>query len=107
MNEETASPDFSGTFEPLEFKNYQRERLEQVKLINIKPGKTNYHVKVVKDVLHDMYPHPNDKDDYNYDVFMEKAVKKFQQDIGTDITGTLTEEDLRTLADKSGKFRVV
>jgi murein L,D-transpeptidase YcbB/YkuD len=95
------------TFEPLEFKNYQRERLEQVKLINIKPGKTNYHVKIVKDVLHEMYPHSNDKDDYNYDVFMEKAVKKFQQDIGTDITGILTEEDLRALADKSGSFTVI
>lgn len=95
------------TFEPLEFKNYQRQQLDAVKLINVKPGKSNYHVKIVKDVLHDMYPHPNDKDSYDYDVFMEKAVKKFQQDIGTDITGILTEEELKSLAEKSGKFRAV
>lgn len=95
------------TFEPLEFKNYQRQQLDQVKLINIKPGKTNYHVKIVKDVLHSLYPHPNDKDDYNYDVFMEKAVKKFQQDQGVEITGVLTENDLQALAEKTGKFRVV
>ena len=95
------------TFEPLEFKNYQRQQLDQVKLINIKPGKENYHVKIVKDVLHSMYPHPNDKDDYNYDAFMEKAVKKFQQDINTPITGSLTDAELRMLAEKSGKFRVV
>ena len=107
MIDETASPDFSGTFEKLEFKNYQRQQLDQVKLINIKPGKSNYHVKIVKDILHGMYPHSNDKDDYNYDVFMEKAVKKFQQEIGTDITGVLTQEDLQALAEKSGKFRVV
>ena len=95
------------TFEPLEFKNYQRQQLDPVKLINVKPGKTNYHVKIVKDVLHSLYPHPNDKDDYNYDVFMEKAVKKFQQDQGVEITGVLTENDLQALAKKSGKFRVV
>jgi hypothetical protein len=94
------------TFEPLEFKNYQRQQLDQVKLINIKPGKENYHVKIVKDVLHSMYPHPNDKDDYNYDAFMEKAVKKFQQDIDTPITGRLTDDELRMLAEKSGMFRV-
>ena len=95
------------TFEPLEFKNYQRQQLDQVKLINIKPGKTNYHVKIVKDVLHSLYPHPNDKDDYSYDVFMEKAVKRFQQDQGVEITGVLTEDDLRVLAEKSQKFKVV
>lgn len=95
------------TFEPMEFKNYQRNELDQVKLINIKPGKNNYHVKVVKDVLHSLYPHANDKDDFVYDSFMEKAVKKFQQDQGTNITGILTEQDLRLLAEKSGKFRVV
>jgi len=94
------------TFEPLEFKNYQRQQLDQVKLINIKPGKENYHVKIVKDVLHSMYPHPNDKDDYNYDAFMEKAVKKFQQDIDAPITGRLTDAELRMLAEKSGMFRV-
>lgn len=95
------------TFEPLEFKNYQRQQLDAVKLINIKPGKTNYHVKIVKDVLHSLYPHPNDKDDYSYDVFMEKAVKRFQQDIGTDITGVLTENELKTLAKRSKTFKVV
>lgn len=95
------------TFEPMEFKNWQRQQLDQVKLINIKPGKDNYHVKIVKDVLHSLYPHPNDKDDYTYDVFMEKAVKKFQQDINTPITGRLTDAELRMLAEKSGKFRVV
>ena len=95
------------TFEPMEFKNWQRQQLDQVKLINIKPGKENYHVKIVKDVLHSLYPHPNDKDDYAYDVFMEKAVKKFQQDINTPITGSLTDAELRMLAEKSGKFRVV
>ena len=95
------------TFEPMEFKNWQRQQLDQVKLINIKPGKENYHVKIVKDVLHSLYPHPNDKDDYTYDVFMEKAVKKFQQDQGVEITGVLTSLDLQTLAEKSGKFRVV
>jgi murein L,D-transpeptidase YcbB/YkuD len=94
------------TFEPLEFKNYQRQQLDQVKLINIKPGKSNYHIKIVKDILHDMYPHANDKDDYDYDVYMEKAVKRFQQDIGTDITGVLTDVDLQALAEKSGKFRI-
>ena len=94
------------TFEPMEFKNLQRQQLDQVKLINIKPGKENYHVKIVKDVLHSMYPHPNDKDDYNYDAFMEKAVKKFQQDIDTPITGRLTDDELRMLAEKSGMFRV-
>jgi len=56
--------------------------------------------------LHSMYPHPNDKDDYNYDAFMEKAVKKFQQDIDTPITGRLTDAELRMLAEKSGTFRV-
>ena len=95
------------TFEPMEFKNLQRQQLDQVRLINIKPGKENYHVKIVKDVLHSLYPHPNDKDDYTYDVFMEKAVKKFQQDQGVEITGVLTGLDLQTLAEKSGKFRVV
>lgn len=95
------------TFEPMEFKNYQRNQLDQVKLINIKPGKTNYHVKIVKNVLHSLYPHANDKKDFVYDSYMEKAVKRFQQDIGTDITGRLTEQDLRLLAEKSGKFRVV
>ena len=95
------------TFEPMEFKNYQRNQLDQVKLINIKPGKDNYHVKIVKDVLHSMYPHANDKKDFVYDSYMEKAVKRFQQDTGTDITGRLTENDLKLLAEKSGKFRVV
>lgn len=95
------------TFEPLEFKNYQRQQLDPVKLINIKPGKSNYHVKIVKDILQSMYPHPNHKDDYNYDVFMEKAVKKFQQDMGTEITGVITEDELKSLAEKTGSFRVV
>jgi hypothetical protein len=95
------------TFEPLEFKNYQRQQLDQVKLINIKPGKENYHVKIVKDVLHSMYPHPNDKDDHNYDAFMEKSVKKWQQYIGTPITGKITNEELVMLGEKTGKFKVV
>jgi predicted dinucleotide-utilizing enzyme len=95
------------TFEPMEFKNWQRQQLDQVKLINIKPGKENYHVKIVKDVLHSLYPHPNDKKDFVYDSYMEKAVKKFQQDINTPITGRLTDAELRMLAEKSGKFRVV
>jgi hypothetical protein len=54
-----------------------------------------------------MYPHPNDKDDYNYDVFMEKAVKKWQQYIGTPITGKITNEELVMLGEKTGKFKVV
>lgn len=95
------------TFEPLEFKNYQRQQLDGIKLINIKPGKSNYHVKIVKDVLRSMYPHPNDKDNYDYDVFMEKAVKRFQQDQGVEITGVLTENDLKILAKKSKAFRVI
>jgi murein L,D-transpeptidase YcbB/YkuD len=94
------------TFEPLEFKNYQRQQLDQVKLINIKPGKSNYHVKIVKDILQSMYPHPNEKDNDEYDVYMQKAVKKFQQDQGVEITGILTEVDLKSLAEKSGKFRI-
>lgn len=94
------------TFEPLEFKNYQRQQLDQVKLINIKPGKSNYHVKIVKDILQSMYPHPNEKDNDEYDVYMQKAVKKFQQDQGVEVTGILTEVDLKSLAEKSGKFRI-
>lgn len=95
------------TFEPMEFKNWQRQQLDQVKLINIKPGKENYHVKIVKDVLHSMYPHSNDSNDFVYDSYMQKAVRKFQQDINSNITGTLTDAELRMLAEKSGKFRVV
>jgi len=57
--------------------------------------------------LHSMYPHPNDKDDHNYDAFMEKAVKKWQQYIGTPITGKITNEELVMLGEKTGKFKVV
>lgn len=112
MEDETASPDFSGkTFQPLEFKNYQRgpawSGVEQIKLVNIKPGKENHHVKIVRDVLYSMYPHSNAQGLYLYDVYMEKAVKKFQQEIGTPITGIITEDELRLLGEKSGKFRLV
>lgn len=96
------------TFEPMEFKNYQRNTgVEQVKLINIKPGKENHHVRVVRDVLYDMYPHANGRNLSDYDAYMMKAVKKFQQEMGTPITGVITEDELKMLADKSGKFRVV
>ena len=96
------------TFEPMEFKNYQRNTgVEQVKLINIKPGKSNMHVKVVRDALYKMYPHANGQGLYEYDAYMQKAVKKFQQEIGVAITGILTEDELKILADKSKTFRVV
>lgn len=112
MEDETASPDFSGkTFQPLEFKNYQTgaawSGVEPIKAVNIKPGKENHHVKIVRDVLYSMYPHANAQGLYLYEVYMEKAVKKFQQDIGTPITGVLTEDELRLLGEKSGKFRLV
>lgn len=112
MIEETASPDFSGpTFEAMEFKNYQRgpawSGVEQIKFVNIKPGKENHHVKVVRDVLYSMYPHANAQGLYLYDVYMEKAVKKFQQEIDAPITGVITDDELRLLGEKSGRFRVV
>ena len=40
------------TCEPREFKNWQRDRgPEPVKFVNVKPGKDNMHVKIVRDAL--------------------------------------------------------
>jgi len=96
------------TFEPMEFKNWQREKgPEPVKYVNIKPGKENQHVKIVRDVLYSMYPHANKQGSYEYDVYMEKAVRKFQDQYGYPVTGTIAEDQLKRLAEISGKFRVV
>lgn len=113
MSDETASPDFSkpNTFQPTEFKSYQTgeiwTRPEPVKFVNIKVGKSNYHIRLVNQVLHSMYPHNNKTDMDSYDDYTQKAVRRFQQDIGTDITGILTQEEVAILADKSGTFRLV
>jgi murein L,D-transpeptidase YcbB/YkuD len=99
------------TFEPLEFKTYQTgaawSGVERIKAVNIKPGKSNYHIAVVMDVLHEMYPHPNKTDMNAYDTYMEKAVRHYQKSLGHDQTGVLTIDELNTLAQSSGKFMLV
>lgn len=110
---ETASPDFSkpNTIEVEEIKSYQTGstwvRPEAIKAINVKPKKENYHVKVVRDVLYSLYPHSNGQDLWEYDAYMEKAVRKWQKQNGLDITGILTVDQLNMLAEQTGKFRLV
>ena len=96
------------TFEPMEFKNWQRDRgPEPIKFVNVKPGKENMHVKIVRDALYVMYPHSNKVGLSEYDVYMEKAVKKWQQYLETPITGKITNDELVMLGKKTGKFKVV
>lgn len=99
------------TFEPLEFKNYQTgaawSGVEQIKAVNVKPNKSNYHVAVVGQVLNDMYPHANKTDMQTYDDYMAKAVRKYQQSIKHEQTGILTIEELEMLGEQSGKFRLI
>lgn len=99
------------TFEPVEFKTYQTgaawSGVERIKAVNVKPGKSNYHVAVVMDVLNEMYPHPNKTDMQSYDVYMEKAVRHYQKSLGNEQTGVLTIEELEELGKSSGKFTLV
>lgn len=110
---ETASPDFSkpNTIEVQEFKSYQTgstwTKPEAIKAINVKPKKENYHVKVVRDVLYSLYPHSNGQGLWEYDAYMEKAVRKWQQDNNLEITGILTIDQLQMLGEQTGKFRLV
>lgn len=96
------------TFEPQEFKNWQRPvGPEPIKAVNIKAGKENHHVKIVRDVLYSMYPHANKQGSYEYDVYMEKAVRKFQKEHDYPVTGSITTPQLEHLGNLSGKFKVV
>ena len=99
------------TFEPLEFKNYQTgaawSGVEGIKAVNVKPNKSNYHVAVVGQILHDMYPHPNKRDMQAYDDYMIKAVRSYQKSLGHEQTGIITIEELTMLGEQSGKFRLV
>ena len=54
-----------------------------------------------------MYPHSNKVGLSEYDVYMEKAVKKWQQYLETPITGKITNDELVMLGEKTGKFKVV
>ena len=78
-----------------------------IKAVNVKPGKSNYHVAVVGDVLNEMYPHPNKTNMELYDDYMNKAVRKYQHSIGHEQTGVLTIEELELLGKQSGKFKLV
>lgn len=99
------------TFQPVEFKNYQTGQawsgVERIKAVNIKPGKSNYHIAVVGEVLNNMYPHPNKTDLNAYDTYMEKSVRKYQLSIKHDPTGVLTVEELEKLGADSGKFVLI
>lgn len=99
------------TFEPVEFKSYQVgaawSGVDRIKAVNIKPGKSNYHIAVVMSVLHDMYPHPNKTDMNSYDDYMQKAVRQYQKSLGHTGTGILTIDELEELGKTSGKFVLV
>lgn len=78
-----------------------------IKANNIKQGKDNYHMAIVGEVLSNMYPHPNFTNIGHYDDFMTKAVRKYQAELGHDVTGIITVEELEQLGRESGKFRLV
>lgn len=99
------------TFDPVEFKSYQVgaawSGVERIKAINVKPGKSNYHVAVVMEVLHQMFPHANKTDMSSYDDYMQKAVRQYQKSLGHEGTGVLTIDELNELGKTSGKFVLI
>lgn len=99
------------TFDPVSDFKYQVGQAYSdciaIKAVNVKPGKSNYHVSVVGEVLNSMYPHPNKTDLYTYDDYMNKAVRKYQSSLKHPSTGILTIEELQMLGESSGKFKLV
>ena len=71
---------------------------KNIRLSNIKQGKSNVQVETVKSALNKLYPSfvpPGDEYDFN----MTQGVLRLQERLGTAITGIITREELKALSE--------
>ena len=71
---------------------------KNIRLSNIKPGKSNVQVETVKLALSKLWPAfvpPGDEYDFN----MTQGVLRLQEQLGTPVTGNITREELKALAE--------
>jgi len=83
---------------PLPPMRQQFDMSKNIRLSNIKQGKTNVQIETVKSALNKLYPAfvpPGDEYDFN----MTQGVLRLQERLGTPITGIITREELKALAD--------
>jgi hypothetical protein len=71
---------------------------KNIRISNIKPGKSNVQVETVKLALSKLWPGfvPPDAE---YDFNMTQGVLRLQERLGTPVTGIITREELKALAE--------
>jgi hypothetical protein len=88
------------TFEPLPPPPIRQpfDMSKNIRVSNIKQGKSNVQVETVKSALNKLYPAfvpPGDEYDFN----MTQGVLRLQERLGTPVTGIITREELKCLAE--------
>jgi hypothetical protein len=71
---------------------------KNIRISNIKQGKSNIQVETVKLALSKLWPAfvpPGDEYDFN----MTQGVLRLQEQLGTPVTGIITREELKALAE--------
>jgi hypothetical protein len=78
-----------------------------IRMSNVKPGKDNMEVKLVRNALSKMFPHVvRPGSEYTYQ--LERAIKKWQKRIGKEQTGILTRDEAIALGEQADpSFNVV
>jgi hypothetical protein len=71
-----------------------------VRMSNVKPGKDNVEVALVRNALSALYPRAvKPGSEYTYD--MERAVKKWQKRLEHEITGVITRDEATMLGEQA------
>ena len=80
--------------------------VNRIKMNNIKRGMTNLHVQIVREALSRVYPAIVPAKPPIYDDQMAAAVRQYQYDIGSVVTGDLTRDEVVNLSE-GNDFTVV
>jgi hypothetical protein len=88
------------TFDPLPLPPIRQpfDMSKNIRVSNIKPGKNNIQIETVKLALSKLWPAFVPTGD-EYDFNMTQGVLRLQERLGTPVTGIITREELKALAE--------